>query len=157
MARDTDSRGPADSALASVDSDGDGRLRAAVLEQFQACIGVLSIEELTEFWAQLEERFEARRGAIVDEKRREVEEIADSIGMTPEQLLGLAPGGEAPGRPKRKRRKIDMTTKEWWVDPTGENKPSRKWGPPPKWVKAAIDAGTPEADLIKPATWTPPD
>ena len=128
---------------------------SVVLAQLADYIETLEPRDLTVFRRQVEECFRKRHEALIETKRELVLQIAADIGMSPAELLGIDEIGPRK-RDGRAGRKVDMTKQPWWVDPTGENDPGRRWGPRPKWVTALIESGQyREEDLLKPADWRP--
>ncbi|MBA6412297.1 H-NS histone family protein [Parahaliea sp. F7430] len=94
----------------------------------------LSIKELKKLQDQAAAMVEQKRQVKIEEAREQVRQIADSVGMSVEELMGLK---KASGKAKSPRQKVEPKYRN------PEN-PSETWagrGRKPLWLQAKLDQG----------------
>jgi DNA-binding protein H-NS len=104
-----------------------------------------SFEELQDIKKQVDSEIGSRKAQEVEALRAKVTESAQSLGVSIEELFGLA----APTRPKRETRHARGKQPAKYRGPGGEEWSGK--GPTPRWMKPLLVKGKTKADfLIKP-------
>ncbi|HXH02606.1 MAG TPA: H-NS histone family protein [Candidatus Competibacteraceae bacterium] len=103
-------------------------------------LNVYSIPELKELIAKAEKEIQRKEQLQVKEIRSKIEELASSVGMTPEQVLSF-------DIRKRKAGGAGAGTAVRYRNP---DNPSQTWsgrGKQPNWLKEALERGAKKEDF----------
>ena len=98
--------------------------------------------ELAEIERNLESEMQSRRAKEVEDLRAKVQESAEALGVSIEELVGLA----APVRHKRETKHARGKQPAKYRGPGGEEWSGR--GPSPRWMKPYLEKGKTKEDFL---------
>jgi len=91
-------------------------------------ISNFSLAQLRDLQAQVAEQFKAREKGEIDNVRKQIVELARSVGMTPEEVLNVK-GGQKTTKPVAARYRNPADAEQVW---SGR-------GRQPRWVKEYVE------------------